>query len=394
MSQRPEPAKPAFDPFDPSHYRDPYARLNRLRRECPVARIEHVGWFLADDAHCRAALRDYERLSNEGNFVLEGEFTDEEPPNIVQLDPPRHSRMRRLLLSAFMPDAVTQLEPVIEQATDELIRAFAQDGHADLVAGLAVPLPLAVLVQLLGIPADDAARLKAWTAEITANLPDGFRELDSWPHFKQYLQAQIEARRDVSDAPDDLVTRLVHASIDGEQLGDAEIRMSVFQLIVAGYESTTHLISNCVYELLAGGHWARIVADPTLVANAVEESLRHDAPIEWVMRSVRTHHEFDGTPLHEGERVLVGLSAANRDPQRWAEAESFIPERPDADKHLAFGYGIHLCLGATLARAEARIGITQLARAFPNLALAPGASFERVVSPMLRGPARLDVHWT
>lgn len=384
----------SFNPFDPEHFRDPYPRLARLRASCPVVPVSHVGLFVASDECARSALRDYERLSNEGNFVLEGGATQDEPSNIVQLDPPQHSRMRRLLLAAFTPDAVTQLQPYIQSVAAGLVDGMKSSPRADIVSALAVPLPMAVLIRLVGVPEEGAALFKEWTTEITANLPDDFRKLPSWPAFKSYLQTQIDNRRGATNPPEDLLSRLLGATIDGERLTDAEIRMTVFQLIVAGFESTTHLISNCVFELLSTGQWARLHDDRDLVAAAVEESLRHDAPIEWVMRTVNTRHEMAGQPTHAGERVLIGLAAANRDPARWENPDEFDVDRERSEEHLAFGHGIHLCLGASLARAEAQIAITELVQAFPNLELEPGFTFERLPSAMLRGPARLDVRWT
>ena len=268
---------PVYDPFDPAHYRDPHDRLAAARARCPVSHPHPGQTYVAGEAEVRAVLRDPTHFSNVGNFEIEDDPSPD-PPTITQLDPPRHNQFRRLFLEALSPAAVRAAEPYVAATAAALVDALPSDGP-DLVAGLAGPLAVGVIAHLVGVPEADAPRFYAWTREISAHVPF-HKRLPVWRAFNDYLRALVAARRADPDPPDDFVTRLMTAAVDGARLTDDELRISVFQLIGAGTDPTTHLIGNCLYELLAvPERWARVRDDRSLLAVAIEESLRHDAPL-------------------------------------------------------------------------------------------------------------------
>jgi cytochrome P450 len=198
----------------------------------------------------------------------------------------------------------------------------------------------------------------------------------------------------VSAPPDDLLDRIMEAEVEGERLEDTGIVGSIYQLIVAGQDTVTRLIANCVHELLLDRSlWERVRADRRLVAVAVEESLRHDSPIQWAMRSCKHATEVGGQPVEAGKRVLLGIGSANRDETVFDDPETFSLDRPNAASHIAFGHGIHLCLGASLGRSQGRIALEALLELLPDLRLAPGLRYELLEVAMTRGPKRLDVVW-
>jgi cytochrome P450 len=384
-----------YDPLDPDQARDPWQRLDEVRRRCPVSEVRPGTYFLARDQDARATLRNHSALSNAGNFTLEPTDPDEALP-LTRLDPPRHTKMRRLLLEAFTPRSIERLRPDIEAIAARLIDAFEDTDRIDLIAAFAGPLPATVISHLIGVPEQDRAQFLGWTQEMTSKLPMDSKATSAWPQFQAYLAEFIAARRSLAeDARDDLTTRLIHAEIEGERLTDDELLITIWQLLVAGIETTARLISLCVYELLRQPElWARVCVDPDLSASAIEESLRHDPPLQWVMRSCNADLSLGAVTIPTQSRIMIGLAAANRDAEAWRDPDAFILGRERADHHLAFGYGIHFCLGAPLARMEGVIALETLAARLPTLSLAPNFSYEPGRSPMFLGPTSLHVQWS
>jgi cytochrome P450 len=386
-------ADPSFDPLDPAHAADA-PRLTRLRRRCAATTTAGGRVFVARDEAARAALRDYRSLSNVGAFRLDDNAGPPLEPTIVQLDPPRHTAMRRLLLSAFTTESVTKSEPFIHDAAHELVDAIEPLGRADLVGRFTGPLPARVIAHLLGVAEQDHELFYQWTVDITANIPHSIDGSPSWERFQTYLGALVDERVAASDPPDDLVTRLMHAEIEGRPLDRRQLTMTVFQLITAGNDTLNRLLANCVYELLRErDRWERLRADRSLVPGALEESLRHDPPIQWAMRTCVEPTQVGEVAVDPGTRVLVGLASANRDEAVWRDPDDFVIDRSEAASHLAFGHGIHMCLGASLARLEAPIALNVLLSRLPGLELEPGFVYEPTPSPMFRGPRRLSVFW-
>ncbi len=257
---------------------------------------------------------------------------------------------------------------------------------------LTVPLPVTVIAGMLGIPPEDRGDFKRWSDDIMINGVYGRDGIATLPEFHAYLDAQIEARRAASDPPDDLLTRLVHAEIDGARLNPREIRTQVRFLVMAGNETTTNLIGNTLYELLRRpGLWTRVGRDRGLVPVAVEETLRYNAPVQFLPRTCVADTEVAGTAIAPGQRVLVGLGSANRDERAFEHAAEYSLDRGLDIPHLTLGLGPHFCIGAALARMEARVALDALLDRFPELELSVGFEYEKAPMMMVRGPQRLSV---
>jgi cytochrome P450 len=380
-----------FNPLDPDHYHRPYVRLAELRRTCPVSRPLPGFVFVSRYDDVREQLRDHEHLSNAGNFRL-----DQDPSSItavVHMDPPRHTLLRKLIVRAFSPGVVAAAEPRIRAHAERLIGAFADRGTAELIDALARPLPAVVLAEMVGVPTADVPTFVGWTNEVVAVIP-AVGDQPALRSLSGYCARLVDDRRGAAVRPDDLITRLIEAEVDGDRLSDAEVVGTIVQLILAGQDTVTRLIGNCAYELLREpDRWRRIQADRSLVPVAIEESLRHDSPLQWAMRTCVKPTEVGAVGVAPGERVLLGIGSANRDERLWEDAERFSLDRPTGGNHLAFGHGIHLCLGAALGRSEGRIAVETLLDLLPGLRLADGYEYRMTDTAMARGPARLDVVW-
>lgn len=384
-----------YDPLDPAQAADPYPIYAGLRAHCPVSETLGSFRFIARHADVTAALRDAATFSSALGMRIHGQELDPEDQAINELDGPRHTKIRRLLISAFSPATVQAAEPAVQELAGALVDEFEGAGAVDLVEAFTVPLPITVIATMLGIPPEDRADFKRWSDDIMINGVYGRDGIATLPEFHAYLDEQIEARRTASSPPDDLITKLVHAEVDGARLSSREIRTQVRFLVMAGNETTTNLIGNMIYELLRRpGTWERVRADRSLVPHAVEETLRYNSPVQFVPRTCAHATELADTELPAGQRVLVGLGSANRDEAVFDDPEEFSLDRGTDVPHLSFGLGPHFCVGAALARMEARVALDTLLDRFPDLTLAPGFVYEKAPMMMVRGPQRLDVRFT
>lgn len=379
---------------------DPYPFYARLREAGPVHEIRaagHQAWLVVGHAEARAALND-PRLSKSPSTVGMT-FLDEEVigPNLLVLDPPDHTRLRRLIAREFTVRRVEALRPRVQAVTDGLLDAMEPAGRADLVADFAFPLPITVICELLGVPTADREAFHAWSTEIVApTSAEGERAavygLDA------YLAGLIENKRAAGPA-DDLLSALLRTSDeDGEgRLSAAELRAMAYLLLIAGHETTVNLISNGVRALLAHpDQLAALRSDFGLLDGAVEEMLRFDGPVETATyRFAREPVAVGGTLIPAGSPVLVSLAAGDRDPERYPDPDRFDIRR-DPSGHLAFGHGIHFCLGAPLARLEARVAMRSLLERLPGLTLEHDSSagpLEWLPGLLMRGVRRLPVRW-
>ncbi len=395
MTGRPATDAPRFDPLEPGQAADPYPRYAELRAVAPVSDTMADFVFLARHGDCAAALRDAGTFSSALGMRIHGQQLDDEDQAINEMDAPRHTKVRRLLIAAFSPASVNALEPSVVELARRLVDEVAPSGRADLVPALTVPLPVTVVAGLLGIPPEDRGDFKRWSDDIMINGVYGRDGIATLPEFHAYLDAQVGARQSADDPPDDLLTRLVHAEIDGTRLSPREIRTQVRFLVMAGNETTTNLIGNTLYELLRRpGLWTRIHQDRALVPAAIEETLRFNAPVQFLPRTCAEDTEVAGRAITEGQRVLVGLASANRDDAVFDRAEEYSLGRGAEIPHLTFGLGPHFCVGAPLARMEARVALDALLDRFPDLELAPGFEYEKAPMMMVRGPQRLDVRFS
>jgi cytochrome P450 len=315
------------------------------------------------------------------------------------LDPPRHTRLRALISRAFTPRSIANLEPRIRELSRTLLdRAFERE-EMDLAADFAVPLPMLVIAGMLGIPAEELPRYKRWSDQILKlsyglfGGPDEVRGVGEFraatEEMRVYLPELLAQRR---AAPrDDLLTRLVEAEVDGERLTDEEI-LGFFQLLlVGGQETTTNLIDNAVLCLVENpDQLARLRSAPDLLPSAIEEVLRYRSPFQWIMRTPRRAVEMHGRTIPAGALVLAVIGSANRDPRQFPDPGRFDITR-DPNPHLAFGHGSHFCLGAPLARLEARVALADFLERVKGFELASAEPWEPRQALHIHGPARLPI---
>jgi pimeloyl-[acyl-carrier protein] synthase len=374
-----------FNPFLPEVHADPYPLYHRLRTEDPVHRSGSGLWVLTRYADVVAVLRD-PRMSSDPRRSAQSQLlardTDGQypwqdgAPSMLFLDPPDHTRLRTLVNKAFTPAAIGRLRARVEELAERLLDRVAGAGEMDLVDDFAYPLPVTVICELLGVPAQDQTRFRVWSSALVHLLDplvaeDAFqRALEARTALRGYLGALVAERR--AHPADDLLTALVAAEDEGHRLSEAELVSMCLLLLIAGHETTVNLIANGTLALLAHpAERARLAADPGLAASAVEELLRYDSPVQLVGRHLLADLEVGGRPLRQGETVIAVLGAANRDPAQFPDPDRLDLSR-SPNRHVAFGGGIHFCLGATLARMEAQVALTALLRRFPDLA--PGDS--------------------
>ncbi len=388
-----------YDPFSPETLEDPAAAYRRLLEECPVHLYKNFNppfYSLTKYGDVHGALRDVQTYSSHY-----GQGPGMTVPGSMQSDPPQHTFFRRLVQQAFTPRAVADMKPRIESLVAEIIDGFVDSGAADLHDELAYPLPTIVIAQMLGVPEEDRAHFKRWSDASVAALgsrnPDEYR--DDRAALGTYLLDQARRRRALEAAgaplPDDLISRLVLAEHDGERMTDNDLVALAVQLLVGGNETTTSLITNALVRLTERPElWARLRAEPHLVDVAVEESLRFDPPVLGLFRTTTCPVTVQDVEIPEGAKVMLLYAAANRDPEAFADPNTFSLDR-DLETlrrhHLSFGYGIHFCVGAGLARLEARAALGQLAARLPGLRLT--AKPERITPFLLWGKKNLPAAW-
>jgi len=376
--------------------RNPYPLYAQLRGS-PVHRDPGTGlWLLLGYDEVKGALHDPETWSS-GAAASGGQPLEW----LIFQDPPRHTALRALILRAFTPRAVAALEPRIRKLSRELIDPVIGRAEIDLCADYSIPLPLLVIAELIGIPTADRPRFRDWS-EVILRLSDavaaggqpaeravaGFRSASA--EMRAYLADLLEER---AAAPrDDLLTRLASAEVDGARLSPDEI-LAFFQLLlVAGSETTTNLISNAILCFIDHpAELARVRASPALLPSAIEEVLRYRTPIQAVFRQTRCEVEVGGRAIPPGTLVLAMIGAANRDPHQFRDADRFDVGR-DLNPHIAFGHGIHFCLGAALARLEARIALSDLLAGMKSFELAR-ADWEPRRAFHVHGPSSLPIRF-
>ncbi|MFD7300666.1 MULTISPECIES: cytochrome P450 family protein [Streptomyces] len=386
-----------------SFTRDPYPVYARLRAQGPVHRIRMPeggasAWLVVGYEAGRAALAD-PRLSKDWSKASPSLPLDavSSGPHMLRADPPDHTRLRKLVAREFTGRRVEGLAPRIQKTTDALLDRMltAPDGRADLVEALSFPLPISVICELLGVPDLDRDSFRSWSNDAIGATDPAVRKAAA-ASMARYITELLEVRR--QRPGDDLMSALMHgAGDDGDRLSPEELLGMAWLLLVAGHETTVNLISNGVLALLTHpSQLAALRADPSLIDNAVEEMLRYDGPVETPTYRFTTEPVTIGDTVVPGggELVLVALADANRDPARFDSPDRFDITR-DARGHVAFGHGIHYCLGAPLARLEARIAIGSLLERCTDIALDihPAAIMWRP-GMLIRGPRSLPLRFT
>ena len=391
-----------FNPLLPEFHADPYPFYRRLREKEPVHQSPMGFWVLTRYEDCVAVLRDQRFGREEFQQMLSSVYGgDSEKPQLPRSmlfrDPPDHTRLRALVSKAFTPRMVETMRDHIQEIVDRLLDRVQGAGRMDLMEDLAYPLPVTVICEMLGVPVDDHGSIRGWSADIARSL-----DAIGLPSDADIVERGRVARRALADyfrrlvpqrrarPQQDLLSGLIAAEEQGDKLSSDEVIAMCLLLFIAGHETTVNLIGNGTLALLRHPEQLRTLqAEPALIGNAVEELLRYDSPVQRTARITNTEAEVAGQPMPRGTMVITALGAANRDPAQFPDPDVLDVTRKDP-RHISFGFGIHFCLGAPLARVEGQVALGTLLRRMPNLALAE-SNPEWRESSVLRGLKRLNV---
>lgn len=397
----------AFDPLDPAQREDPFPLLELARREQPVFHAPEFDlWVVTRHEDVLAVLRDHDTFSSSGALRSSPDpYPPEvravlaegwpEMPYIIEIDPPLHDRIRGLVTRTFTPRRIAELEPRVREIAGELLDGLAPLGHADVIDGFAWPLPLRVLGELLGLPRDDLSRLHAWGIHwLLLQQPGSVEELVEHARglvaMQHYFVEAVERRE--REPTDDLIGALAAARVDADDpLPVDAVAGLPLDLMVAGHVTVTRAIGSALALAFRHPPLREHLLDPERAPAAIEEILRLESPAQGLFRRTTRAVELGGVELPEGARVMAHFGSANRDSCVFARPDAVDPAREGLSKHLAFGKGIHFCIGAPLARLELRIGLPLLLERLPGLR--PGGRSEREPVFFARGFRRLEVEW-
>jgi cytochrome P450 len=391
-----------FNPMAPEFVADPYPTYHRLREEDPVHQSPLGFWVLTRYEDVVSSLRDPRMIKEPIAAFVAARFGLQIPPtgmglSMLDRDPPDHTRLRGLVSKAFTPRVIEQLRPHIQQIVDGLLDKVEGEPGMDLIEQFAYPLPVIVICEMLGVPVADHERFKGWGLDIARGLdaillppdsPVAQRSMQARHALAAYFRELIAERR---TAPrDDMLSGLIAAEEAGDKLTEDELLATCVLLLVAGHETTVNLIGNGSLALLRHpDQRKRLQEDPGLITTAVEELLRFDGPVQRTARIPSEDVTFGGKTIGKGEMVMPFIGAADRDPAQFSDPDRLDIGRTD-NRHIAFGWGIHFCIGAPLARVEGQIAINTLLRRKPKLALATDKPEHRQ-SLTLRGLSHLPV---
>lgn len=397
-----------YDPRDPANVADPFPILARLRNEDPVHHSDILGgWVLTRHGDVRNALKDAhlsaDRITPFLNHLPPGERRSIAGLGamlqrwVVFMDPPRHTQVRALMNRAFTSNALAALEPKINAIVNQLIDALLEkEGEADFIADFAYPLPATVIAIIIGVPPEDIDQIKTWSDDLATFVGSALETPDKRDRAEASVQAMTAYFRDIiahrrKHPPEDatIIDNLIAAEEQGAVLDEATLVASCVLLLFAGHETTTNLFGNGLLAMLRSlDQLAQFQADPAMANSAVEEMLRYDGPIGAMPRVTTESYTIGDVTLPPGERVFCMVNAANRDPTVFHEPDRLDLNRP-ANRHIVFGFGIHFCIGAPLARLEGRIGFPALLRRLANIEQTSEATWND--SMVLRGMQHLPI---
>jgi cytochrome P450 len=394
-----------FNPLEPGYVENPYPHLAELRENDAVHLSLTGQWILFSQQDVFKLLRDPAMSVSDSNIEAQDEKyaavvaaaggSLEPSTSILSVDPPDHTRLRRLVSKAFTPSAIEELRPRIQKLVDEILDAVESRGSSDIVAELAFPLPFDVISEMLGMPEADKDLIAEWSSALVKTIDpiitdDEIRAaIDAGKMMDAHIDQVIEWKR--ANPADDLLTALIEAEEDGDRLSSVELRDQVSLLFIAGHETTVNLIGTGIYELLRNPDQLAVWRDdPSLDVNAVDELLRYISPVQFSRRITMDEVTFGGKTIDKGSAVLAGLASSNRDAAKWGPtADQMDVRREGAGQHLSFGSGAHHCLGASLARMEAQVAIGSFIRRFPNARVVGEPGWNGRIN--LRGLERLDI---
>ncbi len=399
-----------YNPLDPGYSSEIYDVFAQAHREAPVffSPLYNV-WLITKYDDIWTVLKDPKRFSSSMSTNVAAKDPDEviaifkegwgQVSTLVTCDPPAHNRYRGLINKAFTPRRVNEREEFIRSTASRLVDAFVDEGEADLIWNFAYPLPMTIIADILGVGDDDLDRFKKWSDDLVARLSFDLPKerliecARSLVDFQKYFDGLLTERE--ANPRDDMLSDLVRARIEGaEPLNRGEMLSMIQQMLVAGNETTTGLIGNMVSLLLEKRErWEALCADNSLAAGVVEEALRMETPVQGLFRVTTEAVEFDGVKIPEGAQLQLLYAAGNRDEAEFENARQFDMKRGNAAAHLAFGGGAHFCLGASLARLEARIALETLTDRLPDLRFAIDQAPHRVAHFFMRGFEKLPVEW-
>ena len=375
-----------FNPLQPGYIDDPHPHLAEMRERDPVHESPFNTWILFRYDDVFRLLRDPSLSVSESHLEHVDEerlaaFVDaygrepEQSTGMLNVDPPDHTRLRRLVSKAFTPSIIEGLRPMVRRRVDEILDRMDERGTADVVTELAFPLPFDVISEMLGMPEADKDLIAGWSAAIVKTIDPIISEEDirAAAEADRLMSAHIDKVLDWKrDNPaDDILTAMIAAEEDGDRLSPKELRDQVTLLFVAGHETTVNLIGTGIFELMRHpDQMALLRDDPSLDANSIDELLRFVAPVQFSRRITVAPVEYGGRKIPAGSSVLAGLASSNRDPDKWgSSAQELDVTRQGAGQHVSFGNGVHHCLGSSLARLEAQEAIGRFIRRFPDARL-------------------------
>ncbi len=385
--------------FDPLTEAADSIELAHLRSRAPVTRTPSGAWFLARAEDVSAAAKDVDTFV--ASLRAPGVTVPDEEQLISEIPEPRHGQVRRIINSAIAAHRLGRVEPFCARLCSELLDGMLGGaGPVDLVERYIMPVPNNVIAQLLGAPREDFRKWAAWSDEVvrgswpTLNRNERGEGLaGAHPEFTAYVDDLIRARR--ADPRDDFVTRLLQTEVDGRRLTDVEARTQLVFLFISGNETTRHLIGNLLWTLANDAAlFSRLREHRALVETAVEESLRHDPPVRFLMRNCVREVQVKGVTMCPHEKVAFGIASANRDESLYEDPHAFRLDRPDPRNHLAFGGGPHVCPGATLARLEGRVAVSVFIDRVAAVRPVDPGRYDDVPVAWAHGPARLEVELT
>jgi cytochrome P450 len=399
-----EETETPYDPFAIEAPERTFQHLRRLRAMAPVVTLTEGMHYVTSYEEARQVLRDAEHFSNALGFRAPGVEVPAEDRMLGEQDAPQHTRIRRVVVSAFNPAAIKREVGFVRERAHHLLERLPRHGAVDMVPAFTNPLPNDATVHLLGFPMEDSAQIAAWSKEVMESEWPAMNRTErgegmagAFPEYTAYVDVHIaRARQQAGQGPDvdTFTTRLVRTEVDGQQMSDRQVRALVFNALLGGLTTTAQLLGTMIHQILTTESAASLLAaGEDQRVRFIEECLRMYPPVMIIPRGCVSETKIAGTTIKPGERVIVGTACVNRDERLLANSEVFEGDRDQADRHLTFGFGPHLCAGAAMARSVASVGLDEFLR-FANergARLAPQFAYETVPTFFEYGPRSLPV---